>query len=528
MLKLFIISFLIATQAAWAATNTTTLTGKVPSLYSGIGFFSVKGYFTSGRISGSSFKINVPTKDLKGGWVILLKTGNKFDSALVLAQKGNKSYLQFAASPVKSIPLGTIVRVSKGYAKLKKAPATTVYDTKAYASTNLLGAPLGLNIGSHAASSRRILANGTGTGDSDRDGVPNGIDVDAHGSGSVDGLTLGSSSSAQAPYLIVRENMSHTINATATGVPSSSMIDDILTSQSSSEFIMGFGFTARDDLSRITGAHIVCDDSNTLCGRDAGLATINNMVGGLWRDYHPDGTTYPGLDFQPSSPQEKFFNSGIKPHIGPSLLQPGDTYRVEFTGTDGAVIRSQLATISPYLVTVPALASYTANGSDHSVDYDAISTEPGAAMDNPIVLGSDGILRLTFWRPQRQGLGGADGTDYVDVGHLRYGIVLLGVVGGGGGGPGEAACGGTYSLPSDTLVDTGAHGQNDFWPLNDSAEDSAPSPASTLAFSIDLKTCVTQAGYSTGQTFMLSLQAAGPDLGHGSNRSGQDFTVSIP
>ena len=190
-------------------------------------------------------------------------------------------------------------------------------------------------------------------------------------------------------------------------------------------------------------------------------------------------------------------------------------------------MRSKLVAISPYLVTIPAISSYNANGASHTVNYAAISTEPGAAMDNPIVVGSDGLLALTFWRPQRQGLGGADGTDYVDVGHLRYGIVFIGPVGGGGGGPGEQACSGLYSLPSATFSDHSLPTpDNDFWPLQDSADDSAPAASNTVSFTVDARTCITRAGYGPG-SYILSLQAAGPDV-HGSNRSGQDFVISIP
>ena len=82
--------------------------------------------------------------------------------------------------------------------------------------------------------------------------------------------------------------------------------------------------------------------------------------------------------------------------MGPSVLPPGTTYRIEFTNSAGSVIRSKLAIIAPYLVTVPAIGSYTANGAAHTVDYTNISTEPGASMGLPIVLGSDGILNVTF------------------------------------------------------------------------------------------------------------------------------------
>ena len=523
MRKKILALLLISATPVVAAPKSVSITGKLPDGYTTASFYSQKGYLTQGKMRGNNFSITVPTQEIKGGSVILNRTGNRFGGAVVLAQKGTKSFLNFATTSAKTLPLGTVTATSAGYLKLKKALSSKSYDGKSSAVTSLLGAPLGLNVASSNSRFQRVRSQGN-TVDEDRDGVPDGVDVDADGDGSVDVLTSGASADTQAPYLVVRENMAHTINATATGVPGLSDIDAILTAGDGVEFSIGFAFSVQEDLSRITGAHVVCDDADTLCGRTAGLATINGS-NGLWRDYHPDGTTYPGLAPASSGPSERSFNTGLSPHVGPSAIVPGTTYRVEFTATDGSVVRSKLVTVTPYLVTVPALHTYNANSTGHSVDYTAISSEAGASPGNPIILGGDGLFTATFWRPQRQGLGGADGDGFVDVGRLRYGLVLMGPA--SGGGTGEKSCAGFYSSLSPTLSERGgAPIPNDFWPLSDSAVDAPPSSANTLSFTVDLKSCAANAGYSTGD-YIVSLQAAGADLGHGSNRSGQDLFVRI-
>lgn len=315
-----VLSFTIFASAsfAYATSKSLKLTGQLPNGYSQAAFYSKKGYYTSGTVSGKKFSITVKRSELKGGSIILNKVDRSFGGAVVLAQKGAKSFLQFAESKTAaSIAVGTVVVSANGYLKLKKSASTSTYDSKSFATTSQLGSPLGLNVASSSAVHTKSISTRANVGDTDRDGVPDGMDVDSDGDGSVDALTGGATATAESPGLIIREGMGFTINETATGIPSLSVIDSILTSNSSSEFVMGFGFRVQSDLASISGAHVVCDDNDTLCGRNAGLATVNGVSQTLWKDYHPDGSTYPGLDVSSGGGDEEFYSTAIKPHVGP-------------------------------------------------------------------------------------------------------------------------------------------------------------------------------------------------------------------
>src|SRR5205823_2205408 len=139
--------------------------------------------------------------------------------------------------------------------------------------------------------------------------------------------------------------------------------------------------------------------------------------------------------------------------------------------------------LSAYLVTTPALASWTTGGVTHPVTYPVAGGAAGTDA-NPIQLTSD-TVSLAFWRPQRAGIRGAESEAFIDVGHLHYGVVPS--VGGDTGR--ELGCKGFYSAPGGGLAE-GAASRDAFadqlTPFQDSADDTAPSPARTLSFTVDV------------------------------------------
>lgn len=169
--------------------------------------------------------------------------------------------------------------------------------------------------------------------------------------------------------------------------------------------------------------------------------------------------------------------------------------------------------------------------------------------DNPIVIDSDGIMDLSFWRPQRQSVAAAGETSaFMDMGGLRYGLIF-------GSNDGEAlvatgqqretGCssisGGAYvSVPTDIsrTPDTGdSQYRINVWPLTDTKSDSAASSSSDIDITFDFGNCFDElAAAPSGRRFTLtgsgnivsvSLTAVGVDLGGGASRGAQSFYIDV-
>lgn len=179
--------------------------------------------------------------------------------------------------------------------------------------------------------------------------------------------------------------------------------------------------------------------------------------------------------------------------------------------------------LPPYFVTSPAVVAYDAGAGPQTISYPVAPGVPGTA-GNPIAMTSE-RLALTFFRPQRTAIAGAEGGTYVDMGRLHYGIPL-------NAGNHEVACAGDYSALSPTLSSVSA-GSPDFayqlFPLIDSAADASPSGDRTLSFTIDLGACLRRAGADpAGMTLSLGLTATGESRPGGVDRTAQFLSVRLP
>ena len=177
--------------------------------------------------------------------------------------------------------------------------------------------------------------------------------------------------------------------------------------------------------------------------------------------------------------------------------------------------------LAPYFVTTPAIASYAAGAAPaQTVAYPPAADAPGSNPSNPILLDATGKLSLTIWRPQRLAVPGAESGEFMDMGHLHYG--LTGTTPDGGR---EVACAGFYSGLSPSLTQTAAGGQDfgkSLFPLTDNGADSVPSVVDTLSFTLDVAGCFGAAGAATpGGTIALTLTAAGESRPGGMDRGAQ-------
>jgi hypothetical protein len=283
----------------------------------------------------------------------------------------------------------------------------------------------------------------------------------------------------------------------------------------------------------LTGAHVDCF-ALSYCRRGAGTATVDGLSessadlprGSLWTDYNPDGSGYPNLEHIVSHDGRDVFAMGLHPRASTADIRPGDTFDVVLDTRTGPL--STPTVLSPYFVTVPAIASYASGGGPPTaVSYPVANASPGTDQ-SPVQLSSD-QLALTFWRPQRAGIAGADPGPFMDMGHLFYGVVPR-VQGTSGGG--EFGCDGFYSGLSPTLGPAPPSGDSfatALWPLVDGGDDAAPDGGHTLGFTIDLGGCLRAHGIDpAGKAVDLSLTAAGASRPGGADRAVQTFSVRLP
>jgi hypothetical protein len=227
---------------------------------------------------------------------------------------------------------------------------------------------------------------------------------------------------------------------------------------------------------------------------------------------------------------DKVLVLSMQPRVGRGVFRPGDMYRVVLTSGTREV-SSRTFTLPPYFVSVPALKEYTANGVTTQVDYNAVSPDSGGidgvSPGQPIVLGTDGLLTLSFWRPQREAANASE-SGYYDFGALKYGVVISNA---------QATCAGYYSAPSSDLTQMSnplGNGDSPFanqgaelTPLVDAQLDRSTDPANLLTFTVDLKSCLARSGGTPG-TYGVTLSAAGTQLTGGQNSANQFFYVTIP
>jgi hypothetical protein len=130
--------------------------------------------------------------------------------------------------------------------------------------------------------------------------------------------------------------------------------------------------------------------------------------------------------------------------------------------------------LSLFFVSSPALTSYGGGAGTVNIAYPATNSTLGSD-GNPLQMTGDKIT-MTFWRPQRTGIGSEP--DFVDVEHLRYGIPVA-------SDNRELGCGASrYTGLSPTLVPAPGASDgiyNQLFPLQDSADDRAPDAANAQA-----------------------------------------------
>lgn len=238
-------------------------------------------------------------------------------------------------------------------------------------------------------------------------------------------------------------------------------------------------------------------------------------------------------------------NASINPHgYGKFLdnLKPGDVFTINAILSDGTT-SSIAMTVAPYLVTTPAVTSFTPSGGPTiPVDYNSADTHCANHESNddcrfgsegkPFdISASDPVLDLTFWRPQRLRIAGADdgiagGEPFVDIGGLDYRVSVQ-----GGDGSQFIDC------PNNAVKFTSSDGatwtevpkpkdaySNDREFMKDDAPDAASSTTRTVSLRIDFSKCTGLSTSASSQKYSVRLDAASqPTFGRQRGGASQSF-----
>jgi hypothetical protein len=314
---------------------------------------------------------------------------------------------------------------------------------------------------------------------------------------------------------------------------SDTVIDGVVSGENM--FNLTFFVSLPPNQTSIDGGHVICGDELSYCRRNTPLAyyggvseSSDEFRGHPWSELlTSDG--YPRMEKIDLNGGGSAIVASIQPRVDSSHFQVGDVYQVRLTSGSSVVSTRSLA-LAPYFVSVPALKEYDAGFGTVAVDYNSVTPGGGSIpgiFGNPIVLSNDGLLTVTFWRPQRQAIR-SDESGYYDWGNLNYGIVL---------GAAQATCAGLYTnLPADLEEAASPLGTGDspfayhgakLSPLRDLQGDRAANPNNSLTVTVNLKDCVARAGLSPG-AHEVNLRAAGEPVTGGEITSVQLFYVQVP
>ena len=512
--------------SAPAATVSGTLAG-------GRGY-TVIALSSSGRSSKSAvaangrFSLRIPGQ---ASTLQIVKPSGAYFGPIVLRTAGRKALLALSSRG------GKLGRIS-----LRRGFATATASRKAVSSkaavrTTKKGAPLGAgNLGfvrmtGGARRERRASAAGAGEGnlpgaDPDRDGVPSTFDADDNGNKTLDGVDPATAKTSTAGlFSDVQVMMARSVNANAGGI-GRAQVDAFVKNNTSLNFYL--------DSSYARGAAIssVDVDCGTLayCRPGDGYATLGdggNSPTGVqdqrWTSLDENHDGFPDVPVNHNGGDRshgEIHSIEIKPNATTADLHAGDLFQLRFTTPSGVL--TVPTALSLFFVSSPALKSYDGGAGTVNITYPATNSTPGSD-GNPLQMTGDTIT-MTFWRPQRAGIGSEP--DFVDMGHLRYGIPVTFA-------NRELGCGASrFTGLSPTLVPvTGASEDiyNQLFPLQDSADDRPPDAANTMKLTFDIGGCMRANGIDpAGQQIRLPIEAVDESRPGGTDRTAQTIAVCLP
>jgi hypothetical protein len=459
------------------------------------------------------FKLRFKGRSARNASLQLIARRGSYAGPIVLARKRRRAYT-FLAGSGEAVKLGRVPRRG-GYAITRRAVSTRLLESGAVnrrgsARANKRGKPIGAGklglvktSGGGGAAQLELPRPGE---DTDADGLPSVVDADDNGNGIID------QSDPEAPpesgirgtiFSTLPLEPEQAVNANASGVTAAQLDATV-----EAHLRLGYIFFPRDPFTGedlLPGRTVKAVDVDCFelayCKAGAGTAVIPGDTLGsgtadppapdsLWTDYDPNGDGLPNLPFTDdlAGGGQGGYHLVVQPRADTGQIRPGDTYNF-LIRTDGAPVAVPV-TLSAYFVTAPAIASYDDGSGAKAVRYPVQPGDPGTS-ESPAPLSSERV-RLTWWRPQRPGIPGAERADLIDMGGLVYGADVSVRVG-----DEERVVECTaddWSAPSDALTVEQGPGPPGAQALTDSATDRPPSAANTLSATLDLGSCLRRDG----------------------------------
>lgn len=542
LVGLLVVTSLPAMSGIAQAAGTVTITGKTPRNYT---VLMVGKNGNSTAVKGGNFKLKVSANTAKDASLHLVSSNGTYSGPVVLKYDKKKKVGNTLLSG-KSGDVGSIA-MKTGYS-IAAAKKTTAISTSTKIPVSTSGKPsgagrMGIPTSVQAKAVRAFGVSKWADGDApngadtDKDGLPNTLDIDDDDDGKIDLVDDSNPSKAITTGSLLFLDISKTINLHA-GMNETSMqaaIDSIF--KSNNNFWIGLGLNTGSQEAP-DGIHISCASDVAWCAPSSPATLFGTGTNGApekWVDKKADGfglslpkgngpncdsASSPMLGGMCSGPSTNF-NRQFIPQLPSADVMPGSLFTMNFT-KGGAIAKSVAGTLSPYFASVPALKEITVGGQVKNIDYSlkGVSGIGGASgtQGNPIVVPvSNKSITLTFWRPQRSGVSVAGEGKYVDMGSLRYGFYI---------GVNRICDSGAMTPVSPTLLSSAGGQEFAHTPLLDTAKDSVPDSGNTLSFTVNLSKCEGGTAPTIGASAqMVTLIASSP--GNPGIKAYQDFYVKV-
>jgi hypothetical protein len=354
----------------------------------------------------------------------------------------------------------------------------------------------------------------------DCSGVPNALNLDVNGNGTLNTVDPSAASSA-ATSITTWAQLQSPANAAISWHANNSLTTSDIDTWLEALPTESLGVTAvvpqsslfpSDPSGTDVTATVDCGTLVWCSGAQVGWAGTD---GGLWSTSTPPYLLKPypsGCPVSVSGPScGATLGAGISPVSGTDIIgsvTPGQILTVHATQTSGPSASTELQ-VAPYFVTTPYVANATYELPTGSVTPVMTADSSGA---NP---GSTGTLNLSLYRPERLALPSeTSSTGIMDQTGLHYSVKISQAIEGNSPGGSSGIC------PSSSLSNV-TSGTATSSPLGGEVTDSAASdfdPAGSantapVGFSVDLDACTAALGsgysFSSGNTYYVSVIANG-------------------
>lgn len=506
---LIVAALVFVSTVAPAAAKLKPISGKLSKPGYTVIALASNGKARATAAKGRNFKVTPPAKNVT---LHLRSADGVYAGPIVVGAKGKKRAIVGVKAGAK---LG-VVKILKGYAKPKRKLSKRSVDRAATARAKK-GVPLGAGLFGRV---KAKTAGAAGQGrDYDGDGLPGAFDVDDDGDLVLDNVETRNATGARisaeplppvppgqnppggAPpaaerfgmFSNLKLDLSESLNANA-GAVTDAQIDAVMSKYQTLAIQVASSEAELD-----CGGLSYCSMGGT--GIAMGNGGNPDPANAFPDAFDSDGDGF-GLLEAGSTGDFQLLTNAKAGEIG-----SGDAF-VERVRRSGA--ESEVPGILNYVFsTTPALNGWNEGATAGTVTYPVPAGGAGTAA-NPIPVSATGdvIVAMTFWRPQRKAIpGSGEGSDWVDIGRLKYTADVPNAP--AAGGPGAPGARGPGNCAASTYSTTDANLKVGLDGVEDSSVDRPSVPANTLTFSVNLTQCLAASAitWSSGQTLQVDIQA---------------------